>query len=380
MNLLLKTLIILTLTLSTSSCAFNMVNKKKIKYSSINTELSKEVTDKLKNSEFYEVDAYYNGKKEFANPLSSKGKKSPNIYEEYLVPNILDGDNRILQILIKQDERPAASTSAKIAFKSNKTAFKLNDNIIPIYGEGNQKTCEETFRRSYPDANRWNDLKYSLNNSNFNSESYLEQKAADQYHEYFIINEISSLKQEDLKDKPKVKFFISDDKNLSFIDYVILTTKIYKLDNKNGRYYFNREIIRDRQNKFLAEKFDSDEKNKIVLILSDSHIDSIASRSIIIAKKDKKEWSCFTAQQGKYNDVRAIKRNKTGVNNLEILDKLAIITDLVTLPVQIPVAFYLLSKKENPDQEEIKKEKAFKKELTEEYLKYQGKNNAKQHN
>lgn len=67
MNLLLKPLIILALTLSTSSCANIMVDKKKMKYSSTNTELSKEVTDKLKNSAFYEIDAYYNGKKEFAN-------------------------------------------------------------------------------------------------------------------------------------------------------------------------------------------------------------------------------------------------------------------------------------------------------------------------
>lgn len=380
MNLLLKPLIILALTLSTSSCANIMVDKKKMKYSSTNTELSKEVTDKLKNSAFYEIDAYYNGKKEFANTSSSKGKQSPNIYEEYLVPNILDGDNRILQILIKQDDRPAASISAKIAFKTDKTAYKLSDTISPSYPRRNQKTCEETFRMSYPEGNRWDDLKYSLNNSNFNSESYLSEKAADRYHEYFIINEISSLKQEDLKDKPRVKFFISDDKNLSFLEYVILTTKIYKLDNENGRYYFSREIIRDRQNKFLAENFDSDEKDKIVLILNDSHSPTIASRSIIVAKKDKKEWSCFVAQQGKDNDVRAIKRNKTGVNNLERLGTLAIINDVVTSPVQIPVFFYLLAKKENPNQEEIKKEETFKRGMVEEYLEYQGKNNAKHHN
>lgn len=374
MNLLLKPLIILAVILSLSSCATIMVDKKKVRYASTNTELSKEVTDKLEDSAFYEVDAYYNGKKEFANNSSSKGKKTTNIYDEYLVPNILDGDNRVLQILIKQDDRPAASISAKIAFKAGKTAYKLSDTIFPTYSRQTQKTCEETFRMSYPEGSRWNDLKSSLNNSNFNNdnnESYLSEKAADRYHEYFIINEISSIKQEDLKAKPRVSFFISDDKNLSFLDYIILTTKIYKLDNENGRYQFNQAIIRDRQNKFLSEKFDSDEKDKIVLVLNNSFDHAIQSRSIIIAKKDKKEWSCFVAQQGKDNDVRPIKRNKNDVNSLERLETLAIINDAVTSPVQIPVFFYLLAKKEKPDQEEVQKEEIFKKGVVEEYLKYQ---------
>jgi len=363
----------LAIIFSVSSCATIMVDKKKVKYSSTNTELSKEVTDKLEDSAFYEVDAYYNGKKEFVNTSSSKGKKTINIYDEYLVPNILDGDNRVLQILIKQDNRPVASVSAKIAFKAGKTAYKLSDTIFPTYSRQTQKTCEETFRMSYPEGNRWNDLKSSLNNSNFNNESYLSKKVADRYHEYFIINEISSIKQEDLKDKPKVSFFISDDKNLSFLDYVILTTKIYKLDNENGRYQFNPAIIRDRQNKFLSEKFDSYEKDKIVLVLNNSLDHEIQARSIIIAKKDKKEWSCFVAQQGKDNDVRPIKRNRNGVNNLERLRNLAIINDVVTSPVQIPVFFYLLANKEKPDQEKIRKEEVFKKEVVEEYLKYKSK-------
>jgi len=225
MKLLPKLIMMLAIIFSVSSCATIMVDKKKVKYSSTNTELSKEVTDKLEDSAFYEVDAYYNGKKEFVNTSSSKGKKTINIYDEYLVPNILDGDNRVLQILIKQDNRPVASVSAKIAFKAGKTAYKLSDTIFPTYSRQTQKTCEETFRMSYPEGNRWNDLKSSLNNSNFNNESYLSEKVADRYHEYFIINEISSIKQEDLKDKPKVSFFISDDKNLSFLDYESFSNK-----------------------------------------------------------------------------------------------------------------------------------------------------------
>ncbi len=364
MNLLPKSLIIFAITFSVSSCAYSIVDKKKNEYASINTEFAKDITDKLKKSAFYEVDAYYNGKKEFPNISSSKEKKSPNIYDEYLVPNLLDGEERVLQILIKPDNRPLSNASTQAVFKEDKILFKRSG-VLFNYAP-HQRACEQPID-SIVHVNKWVNLKSSLNEKT--SQEIELSKKINRYHQYFIVNELSSVRQEDLKDKPKIKLFISDDKNLFFTNYIILTTKTFKLDNEEGLYFFNPIIIRDRQNKFLSNAFDkANEDNKIVLILNTSNDLDQKTRSFIIARKHNKEWSCFFSQ-GKEEYVNYVKRNKSGVSQIETMENFALLNDIITSPVQLPVFLYLIFKKDvDPNKIE---EESFRRGVFEEYIKYQ---------
>ena len=58
------------------------------------------------------------------------------------------------------------------------------------------------------------------------------------------------------------------------------------------------EIIRDKQNKFLSDKFNiRDTEDKLVLILNNSDDFQVKRRPIIVAREHNKEWSCFFSQE-----------------------------------------------------------------------------------
>lgn len=350
-----KTKVLFVILLSfLSSCATGALEKKKESYLSIKTEIDENIQDKLKNDKFVEVDGYFVGEKKFVFN-DDKKNKPPVSYREYLVPNVLDGKDRVLQIFIRSED--PVQISPESIFKNDKMLVKAKD--IIFYFIPHQRACEDPMRGSVR-VKRWSDFKDRFITSK-DTELDLENGKIGNYFKHFIVNEI--ILNDDFSRYRKVKFFISDDKNLSFIKYIIDSTNAFYLDgSKKDLVYFSPAVTRFEHEKFLSKEFGNSD-DKVMLIVNDSDDISFKSRSLILAENHNHRWSCYLSQ-GVKERVSYVKRSPNGVEKIEMLKFPSLIYDLVTGPIQIPVLLYQRNQKEQKAKEQSVFEKSISDEIS----------------
>ena len=303
-------------------------------YLSFETEIAGDIKNASKKLEdnYIVIDGYHIGKRKL--PILKEGKNQKEIwYDEYIIPGLLEGKDRTLQIFFAHNSANSVykNVTQETAYKDGLTRKSKKGDLYQQLPQGfcennipNKIGIQSVYEKNFRIAKR--NLLFSRNNK------------MGYFNPLVKIYETPDIPRKILNKYKKIKFILMDKQPQemnSFLKIGGVNTIENGVNNKKKILFYD-AVIRYHQNKYFSEYFKGFDKEVIVMSFYNSKplmYNNVRYFNILRGNINN-NWECYqsTALQ---NSVKYVNRNKKGVKRRNRV-LLPLFIDIVTLPISFP--------------------------------------------